>query len=534
MNEDMRETTITPFWLAAYLLAVAVVGVAAGVLFYQHQVGGEGALARLLPMLWVGEILGYLVVLIAPGERVVPPQRALTGVAFAMVARVIMAFFTATALRLADPSAHTGALFGHVYASRWAVSLLHILLMVLYLWLIRAALETDRLKTPVEKPQPRRSQPAARVDEAETRRQRLLSALKDESETPAETPSEELTHEVEELLPPTVPVVHPTHEPSFGEVLVELARDEVMEVEREEEAAAAPEAAAPVEEAPQEETPAPEGAAPPAPETEELFTPGLPTAPAPAPADEPATSEAPVQAPPLTLPLDEPEPSGDTAAFTPTAPAEAPAPETAEQEAEVLLEEHHEPEVVHAMHEPSFGEVLVDLARDEVHAAVEQPAASAPTSLGARLQALLTPLAGDLTVTVGEAPALGLLVPAGQPAADLLEALQAGLPVVAAALETSRAGELETVLALCANGILGLTVPPSGVGEGAVLAALPRETQLGVASLQLKQLRRQLADLGTAGAAALPAELVPSAAALEDLPASAQQALATIDHAYRR
>ena len=53
-----REETggVTPFWLAAYLVAVVIVSVAASVTLYNHQVGSHGPLARLIPMVLVGVI----------------------------------------------------------------------------------------------------------------------------------------------------------------------------------------------------------------------------------------------------------------------------------------------------------------------------------------------------------------------------------------------------------------------------------------------------------------------------------------------
>ena len=103
VRDESNSEGLPAFWVAIYLVAVLIVGVAAGTLLARHEIGGMGEMWRLLPMLLVGELIIYLAILVVPGEKVVPPGRALFGVAFGMAIRALMAFLTASALRLSSP-----------------------------------------------------------------------------------------------------------------------------------------------------------------------------------------------------------------------------------------------------------------------------------------------------------------------------------------------------------------------------------------------------------------------------------------------
>ncbi len=166
---------------AIYLLAVLIVGTAAGAFLARQGIGGQGASGRLLPILLTGEIIIYLALLIMPNERVVPPRRAVFGVGLGIATRGLMAFLTAAALRLGDPSARQAAMFIQIYASRWIVALAHILLVLFYLWLIRSALERNERRilrsqeTDANYAEYMRQQQIS----AEERRKRLLEVLQD-------------------------------------------------------------------------------------------------------------------------------------------------------------------------------------------------------------------------------------------------------------------------------------------------------------------------------------------------------------------
>ncbi|MEN6303240.1 MAG: hypothetical protein ABFD96_10980, partial [Armatimonadia bacterium] len=181
--EQERTSVVTPFWMIIYLVATMVVGTAAAVLIYRHDIGSHGLFWRLLPMLLVGELIIYLIMLIVPGERVVPPERAAFGVGFGLVIRASMAFLSASAIRLTDPSLGQALVMKDVYASYWLAALVQILLTVLYLWLIRGALESGRLKPPVQRAQAQaRVQMQEEEQAGEERRRRLLSALVEQRE----------------------------------------------------------------------------------------------------------------------------------------------------------------------------------------------------------------------------------------------------------------------------------------------------------------------------------------------------------------
>lgn len=621
MRERPPDTGVTPFWLASYFVAVLVVGVAAGVIFYNHEIGGSGELWRLLPMLLVGELLGYLVVLIAPGERVVPPNRALAGVVLAMVARFLLAFFTAMVVRLGDPSVATSAALSGVYVTRWAVALLHIVLIVLYLWLTRGVLETERLKPlPERTRRPRTTTPPPKAPDDETRRQRLLSVLMDREDGPAqeaasaepatlltdepedtqegivhpvhepsftrslaelarddvelgetELPSDsELAAEAEaesrdvsdELLAPEpeAELVHPVHEPSFTELLAELARDEV--VLNEEEAAA---------EAPPE--PAAGGAGPAAVEE-------------PGPLTEP-TGET-TEKEPLRLPLeDDQRAGGDTAAFAPVqvappasafdrvgamvsdstedeaeAPAEAPPAEPppavpepifvgfadagrveflpAEPTAPPAAEPQPEPDVPPQPEAAPEPEAVAEPEPPEVAEAEPQPAVAPEPEPPAELQPepevvtlsgpagqlrdLLSGLAPGYQVAVS--PATGPVVAAvGQPdrgADSALGPLRASLPALREALALARSTELEALLAVCEGGTCAVTAAPQGLAAAAVALLMPGEVQLGAAAMQLKQVRKSLEPLDLPPGE-LPAAVLAPLPPLDEMPPAANE-----------
>ena len=214
-RQDESAGGVAPLWLGAYLLAVLAVGIAAGLLLYRHEIGGEGAVWRLLPILLVGELVVYLATLIVPGERVVPPANAIVGVISGLGVRALMAFLTAAAIRLGQPALAQGEVMMAVYARYWVLALLQVLLVVLYLWLIRGALEEERLKPPVRRARAQaQTRAEALVEETDSvedeRRQRLLTALRDDErvvrpETDAPPPVVGVA-----APPPTPPIAAPS------------------------------------------------------------------------------------------------------------------------------------------------------------------------------------------------------------------------------------------------------------------------------------------------------------------------------------
>lgn len=626
MRDRPPDTAVTPFWLASYFVAVLVVGVAAGVIFYNHDIGGSGQLWRLLPMLLVGELLGYLVVLIAPGERVVPPNRALVGVLLAMVARLLLAFFTAMVIRLGDPAIATAVAFGGAYVTRWAVALLHIVLIVLYLWLTRSVLETDRLKAPAERRRRARATttPTEAVDE-EARRQRLLSVLMDREEMPAEPPApaqaatlltnepedtqEGIVHPVhepsftrslaevarddvelgetelpadrelaaqaaaepqdvaDELLTaePQADLVHAVHEPSFTEVLAELARDEVLlnEAEAAEQSVPGPEDVA------AEQAATPPGAEPGGAEAAPLRLPleddqrvGGDTA-----------AFAPVQVAPLTSALDRigatvsdeageevevaaepappvepvsaaPEPisvgfagAGRVEFITPEAtPVAASTPETAPEPTtlpapETTPEVEPQPEAAPAA-EPAEGEGFETETAPEPQPVAEPlsgPVAEPLSGPVAQLRDVLAGLAPGYRVAVlgPPGPAVAVVSSAEQDAEAALGPLRLSLSALAAALSVVRSSHLDTLLAVCERGTCALTAVPQGLAAGAVALLLPSDVQLGAATLQLREVRNRLGVVELPPADLPPADLTPLPP-LDDIPTTAAPLLPAI------
>ncbi|NPV48729.1 MAG: hypothetical protein HPY69_17455 [Armatimonadetes bacterium] len=597
MRERPPDTGVTPFWLASYFVAVLVVGVAAGVIFYNHEIGGSGQLWRLLPMLLVGELLGYLVVLIAPGERVVPPNRALTGVVLAMVARLLLAFFTAMVIRLGDPSVSTGAALSGVYVTRWAVALLHIVLIVLYLWLTRSVLETDRLKAPTERRRrPRATGPKTEAADEESRRQRLLSALMDREEAAVEQAAaaqattlltnepedtqEGIVHPVhepsftrslaelarddvelgetelpadseleaqaaaqsedvsEELLTPEpeADLVHPVHEPSFTELLAELARDEVVLNEEEAAQQSTSESGAPAEgqaagtqpeaeDRGAEEEPlrlpldddqrvggdtatfAPVQVAPPASALDRI---GATVSDEAEDEDEPAVAEAlPAEpAPAVPEPIFVGFAGAGRVEFIPPERTPVPVSETQpEATTETVSETQPEPTMsgvsetmpeAEPKAEPAFAAEPAPLADSEPQPVSEPgPVTDALTGPVARLRDLLAGLAPGYRIAVMglTGPAVAVVSPADQDAEAALGPLRVSLPGLAEALRVVRSAQLETLLAVCERGTCALTAAPQGLEAGAVALLLPGDVQLGAATLQLRQVRNSLVGL---------------------------------------
>ena len=321
-RSERTNESLPAFWVAIYLVALLVVSVAAGTLLARHQVGGAGEVWRLLPMLLVGELVIYLVILVVPGERIVPPGRALFGVVFGMVIRALMAFLTASALRLSDPSASQSALMAQVYAARWFVALMQMLLVLFYLWLIREALESERLRPPVRRAQKRVVEEAREdVLEAEQRRQRLLNALHERREQ--EMADSAAPAEPEPLPEPVIAapvVVAPEPEPTIAAPVVvapepEPAIAEPVVVAPEPE----PVIAAPVAVAPEPEPAAVE----PEPEPEPEPDPGPQPEPEPAAAPDDTAALEPIitpGVPQLSFGIDEPaDAPAPPAADTPTA-----------------------------------------------------------------------------------------------------------------------------------------------------------------------------------------------------------------------
>ncbi|MCE5240082.1 hypothetical protein LLH23_16595 [bacterium] len=214
VDVEREETGLPAFWVTLYLLAVLIVGVAAGTLLGRHHVGGVGDFWRLLPMLLVGEVVIYLVILAVPGDRVVPPGRAMFGVVFGMAIRALMAFLTAAAMRLGDPSAGQGALMAQTYATQWLVALTQVLLVLFYLWLIRGALESEQLRPPLQRAQEEIvEQERQEAEQAAERRRRLLSALQEVRGETGPLPEPEPVQPEPEPVQPEPEPVQPEPEP---------------------------------------------------------------------------------------------------------------------------------------------------------------------------------------------------------------------------------------------------------------------------------------------------------------------------------
>jgi predicted regulator of Ras-like GTPase activity (Roadblock/LC7/MglB family) len=113
-------------------------------------------------------------------------------------------------------------------------------------------------------------------------------------------------------------------------------------------------------------------------------------------------------------------------------------------------------------------------------------------------------------------PVVAAVVAPERPAEAVAAGLRDALPGLAEALRLARSDNLESLLAICDQGAVGLATPAAGLGAAAVGLVMPGEVQLGVAAMQLKQVRRGLDEL------ALPvADLPPvglTAATMDDQP----------------
>lgn len=577
MRDQQNESGVAPIWFGAYLVAALVVGVAAGVILYREGIGGEGPQARLLPMLLVAELVIYTVTLALPGERVVPPGRAVAGIIFGMAIRACMAFLTAAAVRLGSPTLSQGDVMVAVYARLWLAALVQVLLVLLYLWLIRGALETDRLKPPVRRARARAKERASAEREAgaaedEERRRRLLNALLDSQEaarreldnpppTVAPPPACPAPAVPPASAEPAAPVAPP---PALDAPALAVAARPAAEGEasaapaaaqagpaysREEPVAQRPpwaqEAEAPAVEEPPEEPPAAVAVAPSAGDTAEEAAPAVPEAAAEVAAPEPSETVAPTgeEARPVFegAPDGVPEPVAAGASLTsPSAPAPAEAqaadvPETVEKWAEAAEEDDST---------AAFGPVAPVTAAPQLPFD-EEPTEAVPVSEPE--PALVPEPAGEdlLPVPADGAPAAGADEAADEPmAAEAVapEAPAAETALAAAALPETPAAESEaapesageTPLAALLRSARQAVVASGGEElEAALLAgpnwlalaasvdgycacALAPETNIRLATLALRQLRQAPRGerLADAGPAMAPAPASPYAAEL--------------------
>jgi hypothetical protein len=153
-----------------------------------------------------------------------------------------MAFLTASAVRLGQADLAQGDVMMDVYARSWLIALVQVTLVALYLWLVRGALETDRLKPPVQRArQQARGQAVQERNaddaEAEQRRRKLLTALVDTQETAGQSAPPPAPAAA---MPPALPVLTflAQPEPEFVAPEPEVTEPEPEVIEPEPEAAA--------------------------------------------------------------------------------------------------------------------------------------------------------------------------------------------------------------------------------------------------------------------------------------------------------
>ncbi len=169
----------SPISVALWLIATLVIAVTVSVSLWQYGVGSQTTATRVLPAVPLFEAALYVVILmVLPGEGIVPARRAISGVVAAMVLR---AFAAVVAAVLCHPLADGSFLasFVNFYARYWIGALVQIAVVAFFLSLVRDLLE-KRATTVVRRPAAARGpeppqQRAARQEE-------LLSSLMDGSE----------------------------------------------------------------------------------------------------------------------------------------------------------------------------------------------------------------------------------------------------------------------------------------------------------------------------------------------------------------
>lgn len=190
---------VTPFWAILWLVAVFVIGITASVVLYNYQLVDTQPTARLTGMLLIGEVLLYFIVLMVPAEGIVPPGRTLLVVLVAMGGRAAMAMGAAKVATLTGAQAGFQQLWLDFYTGFWLAALVQMLMIFVYLWLIRSALEVSRPGVPVPQQRPPQDMdyasefriPAPPTDEdTKQRQEQLLSALMENPEAPVEETDE--------------------------------------------------------------------------------------------------------------------------------------------------------------------------------------------------------------------------------------------------------------------------------------------------------------------------------------------------------
>lgn len=204
---------VTLFWAAVWLIAVMVMSILASVAFYQQDVVQAQLQSRLLGIIIIGEVLLYFIVLLVPGEQVVPPGRTLLAVILAMATRAGLAALSAeiVILRYVQDGS-LAKIWLELYSSFWPAAVVQILLLGLYLWLIRSALEIP----PHPREHPSRKVTGRDFDEqleefriptppddkkTRERQEELLSALMEQPDAPAQWPEADREEIADELAP---------------------------------------------------------------------------------------------------------------------------------------------------------------------------------------------------------------------------------------------------------------------------------------------------------------------------------------------
>lgn len=235
-NNGTQSRQVTWFWAALWLVAALVIGINATVVLHQYRVVPDEPTVKLAGMLLIGELLLYFVVLMLPGERIVPPGRTILVVIGAVGARLLMAVIAAQMAILAGDTTSFSQLWRIMHGSFWLGALLQMLLIAIYLWLVRSALEIPRRRAKgYRRPAPTDQQHDAghthtrpTDEQIRQRQEQLLSALMENPDAPVEAPISHDARTVQSPPPsPTLspeqtvatdshhlpPVIHPAPEP---------------------------------------------------------------------------------------------------------------------------------------------------------------------------------------------------------------------------------------------------------------------------------------------------------------------------------
>lgn len=193
---NRNEAPVTLRLVLVWLLSVFVIGITLAVWADSLRFWEAEASAKLVSILVIFELVVYLVVLLLPTDQIVPPGRTALVALVGAGTRLMMAL--AAAKIVAGATLPLKEAWLEFYGGLWWVALIHIALVGVFLWLVRAALEEPRpsrrarreraVREPFVFDEPEEDEPQADQKEnpasQHERQHELLSALMERPDEP--------------------------------------------------------------------------------------------------------------------------------------------------------------------------------------------------------------------------------------------------------------------------------------------------------------------------------------------------------------